>query len=129
MAVAKKLETVLKAEEDIVMILVDRKNDMSTYRYYKNMSELQKSVRTFVNEKGHCYETTLKDGNNQLIYNIKYQYEADRLFMESYSKFDGVQVVTEKKIYFRYNEDDLLEKIITEKDNVQTILTLQYFKE
>lgn len=127
--VAKKMETVLNAEEDIVMILVDHKNNMSTKRYYKNMSELQKSVKTFVNEKGELFETNIKDGNNKAIHNIKYTYEADKLVLESYSRFNGEQVVTDKKIYYRYNDDGLLEKIITEKENIQTILSLQYYEE
>lgn len=123
---AKKLETVLGVEDDNVMVLTAYNGDTKTKRFYKNMHDLQKTERIQYNENGQPINTKIKDGQNKLIADIVYSYEGEILVKETHTTNDGTQLVDDKIVHYRYNADGLLEQIITEKGELQTIVSFQY---
>jgi hypothetical protein len=125
----KKVETLEMAEEDMLMVLIAYSGDSKTKRFYKNMHDLQRSERTQYNDKGLPISTKIKDGENQLIAEVIYIYEDELLVQENHTKYEDKQPFIDKTIYYRYNPNGLLDKIITEKGELQTISSFQYFEE
>lgn len=123
---AKKMETLVELEQDNMMVLTAYSKDAKTIRYYRDLHSLIRSERTQFTEEGRAINTRIKDGENLLVADVGYAYEGEFLVKETYTVHDGVQLVADKVIHYRYNEDGLLEQKIIEKGDQQIIFGYQY---
>ena len=85
---------------------------------------MKQRVITFDDRTVELYdELELKDAPDIYIY------EDELLVQENHTKYEDKQPFIDKTIYYRYNPNGLLDKIITEKGELQTISSFQYFEE
>ncbi len=124
----KRLQTLSDEELEISnsMVLAAYQGDSKTLRFYKDQHSLFRTERTQYSEEGLLINTRIKDGEHRLIADIGYSYEGESLVKETHTSFDGTQMVSDKIIHYRYNDEGLLEQKIIEKGEQQIIFSYQY---
>jgi hypothetical protein len=127
--VPKKENSIKLAEDEMTLLLVAHSGDAKTERYYKNMHELLKSERIQYNEKGFPINKKIRDGDNKLLMDIIYIYEDETLVKEKHTKYENKSPVSEKLIFYVYESNGLLSKIIAEEGDTQRIVNLLYQEE
>jgi len=125
----KKESSIKLAEEEMVLMLTAYSGDSKTERYYKNMHELVRSERTQYNEKGLAINKKTRDGDNKLISEIIYVYEDEVLVKEKHTSYLNKEVQNEKLIFYIYEENGLISKILEEEGDIQRIVNLLYIAE
>lgn len=125
----KKDASIPIAEKDMMLVLTAYSGDSKTERFYKNMHDLQGSERTQYNENGLLINKKIKDGENKLLLDIIYIYEDDVLMKENHTRYEDKQPFEDKVIYYIYNPNGLLDRILEEKGDLQTVTSFQYFED
>jgi len=125
----RKESSVNLAEEELILMLTAYSGDSKTERYYKNMHELLWSERTQYNEKGLAINKKTRDGDNKLISDVVYVYEDEVLVKEKHTIFLNKEIQNEKLIYYIYEENGLISKILEEEGNTQRVMNLLYLEE
>jgi len=117
------------AEDELTLLLVAYSGDSKTKRYYKNMHDLHLSEKTLYNEKGLPINTKIRDGDNKLLTDIIYIYEGEVLVKEKHTKYENKVTIGEKQIFYVYESNGLMSKIIEEDGDTQQIVNLLYQEE
>ena len=125
----KKDASIKLAEEEITLMLTAYSGDSKTERYYKNMHELLWSERTQYNEKGLAINKKTRDGDNKLLSDIIYVYEDAVLVKEKHSSYLNKEAMNEKLIFYIYEENGLISKILEEEGDTQRVLNFFYMEE
>ena len=125
----KKDASIKLAEEEMTLMLKAYSGDSKTERYYKNMHELLWSERTQYNEKGLPINKKTRDGDNKLLSDVIYVYENEVLVKEKHTTFLNKEPLSEKLIFYIYEENGLISKILEEEGDTQRVVNLLYMEE
>lgn len=119
----------MKANEK-TLVLTGYDKDTKTITTYENMYKIVKKEKIIYNPEGSPLKSEISDADGNVVMIIDYDYENGQLTKENHvlpTEEEGI--IHLKTIFYVYDSEGLIESIIIEKENMQTVYSYTYATE